>query len=329
MATTNKVLTRLVLRNKTSAEWEAIKNTDIPLKGEYCIVSDLNKAKVGDGTTTFYNLPWHTLNPTEIEAIKTELLNKIQQSSDSQLYTSDVPTVLDFGGIPAGYTADKVPITKVMDQLLHPWVAPVVACTVSPNGGVFEKGDKKTVSAASVTVTRKSNNISKIEILANSTGSALGTLTDGVSTGGTFSIPITAQTLSSVNTHFQAKVTDNAGKVTTANSGTFTFVYPFYYGATTAAAPTEANVKALTKVIQGKANKTFTFTSNNSRCCMAYPKSYGALKKILDANGFDVTSTFTRSEVNITGLDGTAQAYYVYTLAAASTVTNFNFQFQF
>ena len=62
---------------------------------------------------------------------------------------------------------------------------------------------------------------------------------------------------------------------------------------------------------------------------MAYPKAYGALKKILDANGFDVTGTFNRSTVSITGLDGTAQDYFVYTLAGASTVTNFNFQFQY
>lgn len=325
----NTVLTRIKLRSKTAAEWEVIKTTDIPLAGEFCFVKDLNKFKVGDGTTTFLNLPWAALNPDEIKTLKTELLKQITNSQNSQLYSSDVPTVVALGGIPVGYTADKVPITKVMDQLLHPYVAPNVWTNTSPNGGVFEKGNTQSVSTVSVGVTRKSNNITKIEIFTNGTGTAVGSMTSGITTGGTFSVPITKATLSSVNTYFQARVTDTANKVTSANTGTFTFVYPYYYGAVDAATPTAAVVKALAKSIQTKGNKTFKFTSNNNRCCMAYPKAYGALKKILDANGFDVTGTFNQSTVSITGLDGTAQDYFVYTLAGASTVTNFNFQFQY
>ena len=58
----------------------------------------------------------------------------------------------------------------------------------------------------------------------------------------------------------------------------------------------------------------------------AYPKSYGKLKTIFDPNNFDVTATFTINEVSITGLDGTAQEYYVY-VNNASTVTNFSMKF--
>ena len=36
------------------------------------------------------------------------------------------------------------------------------------------------------------------------------------------------------------------------------------------------------------------------------------LSKILDANSFDVTGTFTKNELIVTGLDGTEQDYYVY-----------------
>ncbi len=58
----------------------------------------------------------------------------------------------------------------------------------------------------------------------------------------------------------------------------------------------------------------------------AYPKTYGDLKSIMDPNNFDVTGTFTKSEINITGLDGTTQAYNVY-VNGASTVSNFNMKF--
>ena len=61
---------------------------------------------------------------------------------------------------------------------------------------------------------------------------------------------------------------------------------------------------------------------------IAYPKSYGALKKIIDQNSFDVTNSFIKSEVNVTGLDKTSQTYYVYT-NNASSVTNFKITFQY
>ena len=60
----------------------------------------------------------------------------------------------------------------------------------------------------------------------------------------------------------------------------------------------------------------------------AYPKSYGTLKKIIDQNNFDVTATFTHTEVNITCLDGTTQAYYVYA-NKPSTVTKFKMTFNY
>ena len=60
----------------------------------------------------------------------------------------------------------------------------------------------------------------------------------------------------------------------------------------------------------------------------AYPKSYGNLNRILDANSFDVTGTFTKNELVITGLDGTEQDYYVY-VNNASTMTNFKMTFYY
>ena len=315
----NTILTRVALRTKTAAEWEIIKNTDIPLKGEYCYVSDVNKVKMGDGVKTFYELPWLTLTPEEINNIV----------SNGMLYSTDVPTVNAFGGIPAGWTAKDKPMTEVIDQLLHPWVAPVVKATTTPNGGVFEKGDTKTINAVHVDITRKSAAIKKVEILTNNAGNAVGTLADGVTAGGSFNVTITEAALSSVNTFYTAKVTDSEDKVTSANSGTFTFVYPFYYGAVNVAAPTADIVKALTKKVEVKGNKAYTFTTANNRACFAYPKAYGNINKILDANGFDSTGTFVKSEVSITGLDGTAQAYYVYTMSAPATITNFKYTFQF
>jgi hypothetical protein len=89
-----------------------------------------------------------------------------------------------------------------------------------------------------------------------------------------------------------------------------------------------ATITSLGKKIQGRATTTNLFTTNNERMVIAYPKSYGTLSKILDANSFDVTGTFSLNEVLITGLDGTTQSYYVY-VNSASTVSNFKMTFYY
>jgi hypothetical protein len=59
----------------------------------------------------------------------------------------------------------------------------------------------------------------------------------------------------------------------------------------------------------------------------AYPKKHGALVSILDPNGFENLSDYARSEVSITGLDGSAQTYYVY-VSGAGSATDFKVTFK-
>jgi hypothetical protein len=60
----------------------------------------------------------------------------------------------------------------------------------------------------------------------------------------------------------------------------------------------------------------------------AYPKTHGMLKSIIDPNNFEIINDFTRSEVSITGLDGTTQTYYVY-VSGISTVSDFKVDFKY
>jgi hypothetical protein len=130
------------------------------------------------------------------------------------------------------------------------------------------------------------------------------------------------------NKNLTVKVTDSENKAYTKNTGTFSFVYPYYYGAIGVdASISETIVEGLTKKVESKGSKAWTFTLNNQKAAFAYPKSYGALKSIIDANNFTVTDTFTRSELSITGLDGTAQTYYVYVSNGASTLSGFKYTF--
>lgn len=252
---------------------------------------------------------------------------KVQAASNNSVFTNTTPTVQAHGGVPVGKTFDNVPVNEVLNMILYPWVAPTVSAQIKApsNGGVKEFGDVQHVTSIGVTVTKKSSNITKVEIFDGS--ESLGSKTDGVTNGGTFDFTVDKQV--STNKNYTAKVTDAAEKITMATTGTFTFVYPYYWGVLDAgAAVNEATVKSLAKQVVTKGNKSNKFTAVNQKICFAYPKSYGALTSIKDQNNFDVTGTFNRTEVTITGLDKTPQTYYVYT-NSPSTVTNFGMNFNY
>ena len=248
------------------------------------------------------------------------------QFNENTVYTNDMPTVNSIGGIAAGTTFDNMPVNEVLTKLLYPYVAPQVGANSNPNGGTFEKGNTQTVTRITANVTKKSEKISKVEFLDG--GTVLETKAGAeVQNGG--SISITTDIAVNSNKNFQVKVTDAANKVYTANTGNFNFVYPYYMGVCAENATIdEALVKRLTKKVEGKGNKSHAFTCDFQRMVFAYPKSHGRLRQIIDPNNFDVTGTFGVQEVNITGLDGTAQTYYVY-VNSASTVSNFNMKFNY
>lgn len=256
-----------------------------------------------------------------------EYKKKVDNATEGLVYTNSTPMVQAHGGIAAGETFDEVPITEMLTKILYPYVAPTVSATiVTPsNGGVKEKGDTQHVTSIRVNVTKKSSNITKVEIFDGAR--SLGSKTDGVSNGGQFDFTVDENV--DTNKGFQAKVTDAAGKTTTANTGSFNFVYPYYYGTVAnAGAATETTIKALTKQVVTKGNKTFSYNLNNNCACFAYPASYGDLKSIKDPNNFEVLGTFTKKTVQITGRDGTPQSYNVY-VNEASTASGFAFTFAY
>lgn len=278
-----------------------------------------------------------TENESVVEAINAAITNKAEKSE--LLYSNATPTVQEHGGIAAGSTFENVSITDMLTKILYPWVAPTVtAKVVTPsNGGVFEKGDTQTVTSISVTVTKKSSNIVSVGVYDGSTNLGLIAITpynNAVNTSGaaiTFNFTPNDTTTKKVNVStnktFSASVTDADGKVTSANTGTFSFVYPYYYGVIAADATADAAaVKALTKLVQAKGTKAVSYTASDQKMVFATPTANGVIKTITDPNGFNVTDTFTQSTVSITGLDGTAQNYYVY-VSDATTVSAFKMTF--
>lgn len=241
------------------------------------------------------------------------------------LYKSSVASTVTVGGIAKGYTppASGVEVKDMIDKLLHPYVAPsgITAQMLATNGGVVEKGTTQTITGVKVSWTAGSASVMQIDVKNGST--TLKSINGGVSSPTTVTLdnPLSVTT----DTQLTVVLTDATGKTYTASTGKYTFVSPYYYGAVAASVttPTASNITGLTKIVQAKGNKSYNFTCNNQKMVYAYPKSYGALSKILDANSFDVTGTFTRSEVTVGGV-----AYYVY-INDASTVSSFKMTFNY
>ena len=246
---------------------------------------------------------------------------------DATVFETDILTVSDLGGISANTDLNGLTVKEILSKLLYPYIEPVVTVTGTPNGGTYEKGNTQTITNVKVVVTKKSEKITKIEVLNGSTSLAVQE-DDAIANGGTFNYAVNVS-VPSTNKQLTINVTDASENVVTKKTSSFTFIYPYYWGVCDESAViTDTLVKGLTKSVTSKGTKVVEYTTDNQKMIFAYPKSYGVVKKVLDANSFDVTSTFTKEEIAIKGLDGTNQVYYVYT-NSASTVTSFKMTFSY
>ena len=245
------------------------------------------------------------------------------------IFVTDIKTVNALGGIAAGADLNGMSTHEILNTLLFPYVAFTLG-TTSRNAAAatLENGATQTLNSASISITKKSKPITSVKLLNGST--VLGEKTgDEVAAGGTITFSNLGITVSkSNNPNLKFTVTD--GQTSTDKSvGASTFVYPYYMGECAADATIdETLIESLTKKVESKGAKTVTHTCENGRMVIAYPKAHGALKSILDPNNFETIGDYTRSEVSITGLDGTAQTYYVYASGAA-TVNGFKVQYKY
>ena len=245
------------------------------------------------------------------------------------IFVTDIKTVNALGGIAAGADLNGMSTHEILNTLLFPYVAFTLGSTSrNAAAATLENGATQTLNSASISITKKSKPITSVKLLNGST--VLGEKTgDDVAAGGTITFSNLGITVSkSNNPNLKFTVTD--GQTSTDKSvGASTFVYPYYMGECAADATIdETLIEGLTKKVESKGNKTVTHTCENGRMVIAYPKAHGVLKSILDPNNFETIGDYTRSEVSITGLDGTAQTYYVYASGAA-TVNGFKVQYKY
>lgn len=106
--------------------------------------------------------------------------------------------------------------------------------------------------------------------------------------------------------------------LTEAVSRTVKGTHPTYFGSVAKAwTAEEANIKALAELIVGGRSLTRNgIATADGKIALAYPKDFGALTSVKDGNGYEVLSSYTRSEVNVNGIQ-----YYCYLLTVPVTAS--------
>ena len=237
-------------------------------------------------------------------------------------YTNTTPTWIELGGIEVGSTFDKNTISEMFDKLLYPYVAPSISLKSSVSKTIYEHGE--TISNILFTATTKkyARNITEVRFLCNS--SVVNTISSPKEAGGTETY--THPSITSTST-FQAQVYDGTTRVS-SNGITYTFVYPAYIGkiAKTISVPTQDDIKKLGKKIQSPGTLTATYTYNDEKICVATPPGW-TISSIKDPSGYEMIDSFRMDNVQVTGLDGNAITYNVYTLKESIGLENFKLTF--
>lgn len=253
------------------------------------------------------------------------------------VFKAEGTTVVAAGGIAAGSTVNGKTFQQILYNMMFPYQKPTISAAASPNGGTYMKGNKQTITAVTATVTKKTEEIAKVELYNGSTLVATKNGDDTLSSsstslvkdGGAVKFEELSREVSANGGQYKAKVYDITGGTAEASTGAFSFINPYYHGVCGADATLdEALIEGLTEDLSGKTTKTYDYTTNSQRMVIAYPKSYGVIKLVKDGNGLDNTGAFgSPVTVNITNEYGVAEDYYVYANGVTSGSAKMTFSY--
>lgn len=242
-------------------------------------------------------------------------------------YTNSKPMPISLGGLEQGTTFDNMDYSTLINNLLYPYIYPEISgISITPSSTIIEKGNMFTLSRIRFNISSPSlddNSVLSFEFRSNNT-KFYSIETTNKSIDESVNMNINSNT--SITVFVNDKINNKSKTFSLIN---YKFIYPFYYGILSLnETANESIIKSKTKLVQDKGNKTLKFTTSEQKMLFAYPKEYGKLRIIYDANNFNILDTFKVTELNITGADSIQVPYYVY-INEASTVSDYNIQFVF
>ena len=243
------------------------------------------------------------------------------------------PTTETVGGIEVGYVppVDGISVKEFLYNMTHPFVYPTISMQLETADGVFEKNTSKTLSKIVLT----STDGTKVAFEENNpsifvAGVQLTDPTDKVTISvdkKTYTRELASPIVmnGTVDKKVVAKVELNGKEISTEKS--YEFIYPFYAASLTGNVVSEYNNTLFVdsnKILTKKSNQVVSYTHANKVMAFAYPSEYGALSKIVDQNGFDITGTFSAT----TFMYGSV-SFRVYCTTTPNTLSGFNVTFKF
>ena len=243
------------------------------------------------------------------------------------------PTTEAVGGIEVGYVppVDGISVKEFLYNMTHPFVYPTISMQLETADGVFEKNTSKTLSKIVLT----STDGTKVAFEENNpsifvAGVQLTDPTDKVTISvdkKTYTRELASPIVmnGTVDKKVVAKVELNGKEISTEKS--YEFIYPFYAASLTGNIVSEYNNTLFVdsnKILTKKSNQVVSYTHANEVMAFAYPSEYGALSKIVDQNGFDITGTFSAT----TFMYGSV-SFRVYCTTTPNTLSGFNVTFKF
>ena len=243
------------------------------------------------------------------------------------------PTTEAVGGIEVGYVppVDGISVKEFLYNMTHPFVYPTISMQLETADGVFEKNTSKTLSKIVLT----STDGTKVAFEENNpsifvAGVQLTDPTDKVTTSvdkKTYTRELASPIVmnGTVDKKVVAKVELNGKEISTEKS--YEFINPFYAASLTGNVISEYNNALFindSKILTKKSNQVVSYTHANKVMAFAYPSEYGALSKIVDQNGFDITGTFSAT----TFMYGSV-SFRVYCTTTPNTLSGFNVTFKF
>lgn len=217
-------------------------------------------------------------------------------------------------------------------KLLNPYVAPQVNFEVicTPSQEVIEKGYVVNVAKLRVSIVKGSEDITKVAFIVD--GVEVAILEEGVAEGGViehaFDVAIQLED-NITEDYFKVEIQDSSNNIIGVNGKAINFVCPFYFGVINENEEITSNkIKELVKVVEVKGDKMYSYSTNNQHMIIAYPKEYGELAKVIDANGFNLKASFKKQEILVDCFDEQVHEYYMYK-NGASTVSDYEIIFKF
>lgn len=281
------------------------------------------------------------------EVSSTGLYKYIDEKVGNGSITEDIEVigVGEIGGYKDGdvISKDTDTITSVLKQLLrkviHPtYIAPTLTVTVSPS--ILEVGVESAITVTPKFTQNDAGLVNTYQGYRNDTAlsqdesrleKTVFNYTPTDTTSIFYKYEITYHEGITKQNNFGES--DTTGKIMdgslTKTSSLISVVYPTFYGATDIVPTTSNEITALTKLVRVKNDLAQLFTVDNKYIVYAYPSSFGDLTSIIDSNGFENITDFTKTTIEVTTTTGYNTTYNVYTTNSKKTVDNFKFTFKF